>query len=107
MRLTGVEKYETGNTWATYDKNNKPRTGADMNVQVADFEFYVIGRGTTENDYFFASTPQGSMKFSVVNADAADELIQNIGKEFYVDIALAPGQEGYKPKLTEKRRITT
>jgi len=106
MRLNGVKKYETGSY--IYDKEHPQGWSPPNPTVVADLEFSAVGRSKDPNDednYFFASTPNGHITLSVVNPAAVLQLLDGIGKEFYVDFSLAPGQEDVKPKVYETKEF--
>lgn len=48
---------------------------------------YPVGRGSEENQQFFASTPAGRLDLSLVNPAALEGL--RLGDEFYVDLVPA------------------
>ena len=53
-----------------------------------EYEFQVVTGGSHENDMFFASTPSGSLKVSVVRDDSFD-----VGKEYYLDFLTVQTEE--------------
>ena len=108
FRLTGVKRYET-QQWI-YSKEHPHGEVPSEPVQVADLEFSAVGRSddpNDENNYFFASTPSGSIKLSVVNPVAVAELLDGIGKEFYVTFNIAPGQESKKTRVHTTLEMTS
>ncbi len=46
--------------------------------------FTPVGDDSPENKLFWDATPQGSIEFTYMNAEALEELV--LGREYYVDI---------------------
>lgn len=57
-----------------------------------EYEFMAVTGDSEENKSFFASTPSGSAKFSVVRDDVFEP-----GKDYYFDITLAVAPEESAP----------
>ncbi len=74
MQLNRKATVETG-----WDKDGKP---------TVELEFMPVSGGGPENDSFFASTPAGELKLSVVNPEAVKDL--KPGKSYYIDFSEAP-----------------
>ena len=94
FRLTGVKKYET--TQWIYSKDKPHGEVPSRPVMVADLSFSAVGRSedpADEDNWFFASTPSGTINLSVVNPAAVEELLDSIGQSFYVTFEAIPGQE--------------
>ena len=55
--------------------------------QVANITLYPVVSGSTENEEFFKSTPNGEITLRILNLPAAE--VFSIGKEYYVDFSAA------------------
>jgi len=56
-----------------------------QNVGGYEYSFLPVSSGSEENDSFFHYTPFGSLQFGVT-----EERKFEVGKEYYLDITLAP-----------------
>lgn len=50
-------------------------------------EMVPVTSGSPENDSFFKWTPYGKLEIGTINEDSAKQF--EVGKEFYIDIAVA------------------
>lgn len=103
FRLTGITTYEQQKYYSSAEEANKHK---GEKHKVADLEFNVVQANANdpndENSKFFFSTPNGQIKLSTVNQNAIDEIVNGLGKEFYVKFELAPNQKPSRYLIDEK-----
>lgn len=97
FKLVGVRKY-VANQW-------DDTVGQSREMNMADLRFQVVSKTKDpkdENSKFWHSTPTGTIQLQTVNQEAADQLIEHLGGEFYVDFTWV---EGTKPSWPPQKSV--